>query len=303
MNTKSRKEVRAFLLNMKNKITKNNNDLFLRTISLIKEVSLSASMTLEAAIVLPVFIFFFVNIMSAIDVLRVQSELEAALHQVGSDCMQMAYDSKASSNALNLESEIVDIAEVSGFSVYAVAGVNKKLDGKISGNIVKDGIKGLKFTSSRIMTEGDIIDIVVDYKVRPVFAIAGFHQFPVQSRFYGHAFTGYDPEHGIASENEAEQIVYVTEHGTVYHSTVNCKYLSHTISSVAFSALGNKRNSSGGKYYSCEYCGKKVTGGDVFITPYGDRFHSRVDCPGLKRTIYTIPISEVGGRGPCSGCN
>ena len=62
------------------------------------------------------------------------------------------------------------------------------------------------------------------------------------------------------------------------------------------------RNNDGSKYYPCEYCAGKIAAGDVFITDYGNRYHGKVDCAGLKRKIYTIPISEVGARRPCSDC-
>ena len=43
----------------------------LQTIRFLKEVSLSASMTLESSIALPLFIFFFVNIIGAREIIRV----------------------------------------------------------------------------------------------------------------------------------------------------------------------------------------------------------------------------------------
>ncbi len=281
----------------------NKKKLSLRTISFLKEVSLSASMTLEAAIVLPVFIFFFVNIMSAIEVIRIQSELEAALHQTGSDLMQIGYDLNAGESVLGVEDEnILKLAKGSALGLYFASEVKKRLSGSISKNVVNGGIDGLSFASSSVMRKDDIIDIVVDYKVHPIFSLAGFTSFPVESRFYGRAFTGYDKDHGLSGGESDEQLVYVTAHGTVYHSTSKCRYLNPSISSVRYEGLSGMRNEDGSKYYPCEYCGKKSGGGNVFITPYGEKYHTKVDCPGLKRTIYTIPISEVGGRGPCSGC-
>ena len=46
-----------------------------------KEVSLTASMTVESSIALPLFIFFFANILVMFNIIKVQSDLEAALHQ------------------------------------------------------------------------------------------------------------------------------------------------------------------------------------------------------------------------------
>ena len=104
------------------------------------------------------------------------------------------------------------------------------------------------------------------------------------------------------TEGSEEEMVYVTEHGEVYHRDVDCVHLKVKVSSVAMKELSHLRNNDGKIYYSCEYCGGNVGSGNVFITGYGTRYHTSVSCPGLKRKIYTIPISEAGGRRACSSC-
>ena len=124
----------------------------------------------------------------------------------------------------------------------------------------------------------------------------------VEGRYYGHAWTGYDLTDGFENEEITEEMVYVTERGEKYHRDIDCRYLHVSARSVGFEEAKGLRNKDGSRYGACEYCGEGIAGGNVFITDYGNRYHSRVDCAGLKRKIYTIPISEVGGRGPCSGC-
>lgn len=280
-----------------------HNFLFLQTISKLKEVSLTASMTLEAAIVLPLFIFFFINIMSVLNIIKVQSDLEAALHQTGNEITLLAADIKAGKEVLEDPEEIETSGLICsvGYGVYAATRVKDYLGDSVEKSCVTGGAAGLHFYSSKVMQEGDIVDIVVDYKVHPIFPLIGFAQFPVESRYYGHAWTGYDITKGAGGEDTEEELVYVTEHGTVYHRDMGCKHLKFKISSVPIDKVGEQRSLDGSKYYPCQYCGS-VSAGNVFITPYGNRYHKSVSCPGLKRKIYTIPISEVGGRGPCSSC-
>lgn len=285
--------------------TSNNTKIInvLQTIRKTKGVPLSAAMTVEASIALPLFIFFFINIMSAISIIRIQSETQAALHQTGSHIMQMAFDIKAGEEVLSDEdNSSTGIVESGGLTLFAASDIRRRLSDKIDGSSVMDGIKSLNFLSSKIMQQDDIIDIVVDYKVHPVVSVPGFKGFLVESRFYGHAFTGYDLTNSVGAEVSEEEMVYVTEYGEVYHRDISCRYLNPSVKSVPFGEIEGLRNKDRSKYYACEYCGKSVAGGNVFITSYGECYHSRVDCPGLKRKIYTIPISEVGGRSPCSGC-
>ncbi|WP_029231478.1 hypothetical protein [Butyrivibrio sp. VCB2006] len=278
-----------------------NKRYILQTIRTLKEVSFSASMTLEASIALPLFIFFFVNIIGAIEIIRVQSDVEAVLHQVGNEVTIRAYDIREGENLLGADGggTILEGGALSGYAIYEV---RSRLSERLDRNTVMDGSSGLNMLSSRIMMSGDIVDIVARYKVHPVIPLIGFKDFLVESRYYGHAWTGYDISFGPDTEAMQEEMVYVTEHGTVYHRNVGCKYLKPSVKSVHFSDVGGLRNKDRSKYYACEYCGGKVAGGDVFITDYGEKYHTSVSCPGLKRKIYTIPISEVGGRGPCSAC-
>ena len=278
-----------------------NKRYILQTIRTLKEVSLSASMTLEASIALPLFIFFFVNIIGAIEIIRVQSDVEAVLHQVGNEVTIRAYDIREGEDLLGADGggTLVGSGALSGSAIYEV---KSKLSQRLEKNMVMDGVSGLNMLSSSVMMSGDIVDIVARYKVHPVISFVGFKDFLVESRYYGHAWTGYEISSGPNVEAMQEEMVYVTERGTVYHRNVGCKYLKPSVKSVHFSDVGGLRNKDRSKYYACEYCGEGVAGGDVFITDYGEKYHTSVSCPGLKRKIYTIPISEVGGRGPCSAC-
>lgn len=274
----------------------------LQTIRTPKEVSLSASMTLEASIALPLFIFFFVNIIAAIDIIRVQSEMEATLHQVGSEISLLAYDLREGETVVSPEGEDLRLVSTGAINAYAYYQIKKELGDKLDNSPVVDEISVTNMLSSKVMAGDDIIDIVIDYRVHPIISLIGFRSFLVESRYYGHAWTGYDLSHGRDCEENAEEMVYVTEYGSVYHRDIGCRYLNPSLQSVPFEQVGKLRNNDRSKYYPCQDCGQGVTGGNVFITDYGERYHTRVNCPGIKRKIYTIPISEVGGKAPCSGC-
>ena len=115
-----------------------------------------------------------------------------------------------------------------------------------------------------------------------------------------------DPDpHGFTDPvTETKQMVYVTETGTVYHLSRSCTHLDLAISPVTSEQLSASRNASGGNYRVCELCGMSAASqGTYYITKEGDRYHSSLSCSGLKRTVYEIPISQVGDRRPCSRCS
>ncbi len=268
-----------------------------------RKKSFRASMTLEASIALPLFIFFFVNIMTLFNIVKVQSDMEAALHQTGSEMSLKAFDLRFGETTLGADGEgVLDYIAGAAGILYAKDKVENYLGSGIDRSCITDGYSGMSYINSRVLLGNDIIDLVVDYKVHPMIPIIGFEEFGVESRYYGHAWTGYDITSGLETREYDEEMVYVTEHGSVYHRSIDCQHLNLHVRSVDFSEIGSLRNNDRGRYYPCEYCGGNIGAGNVFITGYGERYHSSVNCPGLKRSIYTVPISEVGGRGPCSSC-
>ncbi len=285
---------------VKSKENKKIKDLLLRQFT-GKRPSPAASVTVEASLVLPLFIFFFINILGAFDILRLQCDMEAALHQAGSQIMEQA----AFSEMLTGDEKSKTEAFAEGAITTGLASKKVKAylgEEYLNKSCIRGGAGGLSFLQTALRSDGDIIDIVTSYKVHPLLGIAGFSDFTVESRFYGHGFTGYNPDDGCGDEGEAEEeYVYITESGSVYHRSTKCSHLRVSVQACSKSSVSKKRSSDGSKYYPCEYCGKR-SGSTVYITNYGNRYHSNNKCPGIKRSIRTVPISEVGGRRACSEC-
>ncbi len=278
----------------------NKKDLLLRA-KKRKRLSPAASITVEASFVLPIFIFFFVNILGAFDILKLQCDMVAAMHQTGSQIMESAAITAISGDQDG--DGIGKALEGAGMAVYAGHKVKSYFNrNQLEHSCVVGGNGGISFAESAFSSGGDIVDLVGTCKVHPIFGISGFTDFGVENRFYGHAFTGYDlAGAGREEAKDTEELVYITESGTVYHRSLDCSHLKIRIRQVSKSEVKNMRNADRAKYYPCEYCGAGK-GSKVYITNYGNRYHSNINCSGLKRTIRTVPISEVGGRGPCSEC-
>lgn len=297
-------------LRLKNKNKNNSTAYSLRTyldvlhqMGSIKRVSpfiswrLNASMTVEAAFALPLFLFFIVNLISVMNVISVQSRFNAAIHQVGN---KMAFYGYAYEKA-NIVPE--GIASVLLTQMYAREEVMDYVGVTyLNKSCIKNGAAGISFAGTAIMERDDIVEICVNYQVLPLFSILGFDGFDMNQRYYGRAWTGYDVETGLSDFTQDDPMVYVTETGTVYHTNRNCTYLNPSIVEVNKDSIADKRNQSGGKYYPCEICGSSNMQETAYITTQGSSYHTMITCSGLKRTIYTIPLSQVGVRGRCSKC-
>lgn len=114
-----------------------------------------------------------------------------------------------------------------------------------------------------------------------------------------HAWTGASQENGISDGKEPEEMVYVTETGSVYHKKAGCRYLNLSLDQVSGSSISSRRNQYGEKYAPCESCSRnQPPAGSVYITGTGNRYHNQATCSGLKRTVKLVKQSQVSGCMP-----
>ncbi|MBR5376740.1 MAG: hypothetical protein IK139_05620, partial [Lachnospiraceae bacterium] len=162
---------------------------------------------------------------------------------------------------------------------------------------------GISFLRSSVLDRDEMIDLTVDYRIKTPFDLLGFLSIPVTDAARVRAFTGYDNTgRGAEDETGPERTVYITETGSVYHSSLSCRHLKLNIMTETIEGVSKRRANDGSKYYPCS-CAKGITSGVVYITDDGNRYHGTLNCHALKRTIKEIPISEAGGRSPCKDCN
>ena len=96
--------------------------------------------------------------------------------------------------------------------------------------------------------------------------------------------------------------MYVTKYGTAYHRNLSCPYLKPSVHSISGDGVGDARSIGGGRYTSCPICKGKKNGGTVYITDYGDVYHSSLNCSALKRSVKRIKIEDAGSYHPCGKC-
>lgn len=167
-------------------------------------------------------------------------------------------------------------------------------------------VKNANFLLSSFLEEDDMIHLVMTYQVKsPVGGIRIPGVFFIQ-RASVRGWIGRSGSEGLLSNESGEaadgtEKVFVTAHGTVYHRDLSCTHIKLSISQVGKAEIEALRNQGGEKYHSCEMCGKHA-GGQVYITKEGNRYHSTLDCSGLKRTIKEVSLEELDGKKACSKC-
>ncbi len=251
-------------------------------------MAVRASMTVEAVLALPVFLFFMLNLASLMEMMRLHGNLQLALWNAGN---------QTALYGTLLENETA-AALISGVSIK----------GQITGLLgeeyleespLENGAAGLLVWANPQQAKEDILDVTVRYRVKPMSSFIGFPAFYMSNHYYAHLWNGYE----VSGDTAETEMVYVTETGTVYHRKRDCTHLSLSVRKVAAEEVGQQRNQWGRRYDACEKCAVGRMPTILCITEEGECYHYDEKCGSLKRTVIVLPLTEAQkSYRSCSRC-
>jgi hypothetical protein len=277
------------------------------------------SLTVEAAFVLPLFLYFILAFLYFIQIFMVQEYIQQAITRMSLDFAKTAYvyeDFTDITEAMNFDVTIFGNELELGLGDFTASLIDKTVLKTFSGtylnadfinhSCVEKGFQGISFEDSSILKEGDCIDIVISYRAAPPIRLFPIHSMKLLQRVRVRGWTGREvaATYSMEEDEESEDVtVYITETGRVYHKSASCSHIRLSIRAVNGSP-DSYRNSNGGKYYACKECCDRnsLPSGTFFITEDGSSYHAVRSCPALKRTVMQISLSKVGNRTPCKRC-
>lgn len=250
------------------------------------------SLTVETALILPIFLFMTIALISVIEMMTTFIHMEFAVHETAREIANTSYITEG-------------IIEDGGLLVTETAvrallcenyGYKRLEDSLIKGNAL-----GIHMFRSEIPDEDGAVDLVVTYDVEPLLNLFGLGTIKLCNRARIHMWNGYS----LDETNISEEYVYITEKGEVYHTNPNCTYLHVSINTISADRVEELKNADGKKYEKCKLCFDEEVyeaGGPIYVTARGEAMHTSLGCYGLKRTVYKVKLSEVGDRIECSRC-
>lgn len=244
-------------------------------------IRMEASYMAETAVALPFFAAFFAALLFFFQILCVQQEVGGALLMAGRELSALECD------------------EDGGFSAGAIQAKTLLFKNLAKDSAAERFIKGGRLGISIAQSEfsGHYICLRADYRMRLPFGLFGGREICMEQRLKCRKWTG-------SSLGEDDQIVYIAKNGSVYHRRRSCSYLNPSVMQVSGSGISKLRNASGGKYYPCAKCmkGKRISGGQAYITRYGNRYHGKRNCSEIAREARAVRLAEVKDRKACSKC-
>lgn len=246
---------------------------------------LQAGMTVEASVILPLCVCFLLNLASAIEMIRLHNNLQFAVWSTGSRIA-----------ALACEEEYPLPSLLTQFYVRCRI-VDNLGEEYLDQSPLTYGSSGLWLLESDLAADTDELDFVITYQVSPFVSLAAFRPFRMANRCCVRLWNGYE----IPVEEETN-VVYVTEHGQVFHRDRNCTHLRLSIREINKESLDSARNRWGRRYAPCEKCAGGVMPTILYLTDEGDCYHYARECSGLKRTLHSISEDAAAAYRPCSRC-
>lgn len=251
------------------------------------------SLTVEASLVLPLFIAALVALIFLIQVMQVQMRVQKALYEESRKLTGYGYFIE--------KIEIHNYLQNSLEAAYIKSQVIQVLGQEYLNNSrIVDGSKGFHLNLA-VNPENGLVDIALQYKMRVPFDLFGIGNVALISRARCHLWCGEQEETKVWDQ----EMVFMTKNGTVYHLYENCSYLTTSVASTQLQKMGDIRSADGSKYYPCSNCCQKLLEETqlVYYAKYGTRYHSLITCSQLNSNVYLVDRQAVIGKYPmCSKC-
>lgn len=236
-----------------------------------------ASLTLEAAMILPVYMAALLALVSLLlmnlTAMRIQADL------------------------LNMSEELaVSLADGCHISVGQIEDRLKDMLTDEDLKFIDKGKDGIDMSGS-VIREGEYINLHLSCDLVPLTGFFGILKVPFSRGCLTHIWCGYEKPYF-----PDEEIVYITNDSEVYHRDRECSHIRLTVRATSPDEVTYLRNRSGGRYRPCSLCHSRLSDGRLYVAVEGDRYHNTLTCSGLKRTVRAVRISQVTDRRPCSRC-
>lgn len=236
------------------------------------------SMTVEMAIAFPIFLFVMFTMLLFSQMVLVDQEIYRGVVECGRQLSEESYPEKV--------------------MIFAKHFWSKKVDQEmINRSFVENGVGGVSLLGSYYDEKSGHIILKTYYTMKIPIPLFQKFTYTGNYEFHQKVFRGYRPD----LEGIEEEYVYVTNTQSVYHTKRGCSYLKLKIQQVY---QVDQYLSGDTSYLPCELCMKSIEykPSVLYITSEGNKYHSTLQCSGLKRIVKRVRKSEVGGLCACSRC-
>lgn len=242
----------------------------------------NGSVTLEACLTIPLFLFFFFSIASIIMTFFGEAHIHQSLATAGEVISRNYYSNQPAS-----EDTVSD-------GMYYLL-LNKQFSDALGDDffvnkVVSGGKKGIVLSYIPDNENSKIFYLHANYLININIPVIGRLSAKRTVTIKQKGFVGYK-----RGEEAIDPYVYITPNQAVYHCSRSCTHLSLSVRTID----GNNRN----LYKPCGFCRYEQNDcGKIYVARTSDLYHESRTCSGLKRSVTRVKKSMVPGLPPCERC-
>lgn len=265
----------------------------------------NASLTVEAAVAFPVFFFAVLYLLQMFSILRAEVMIaEAGISSVRETAAYSYVAKRLAEGDMAVADTLLDFFDRKIVRDVAMTSV---FYGRCEGDILKQGGVAQEPGGMWVNTEEseDKVRIEIRYRVIPGNSLVSKRIKYYTMRLVYRNWTGEGGSGGTPEEETGKKFtVYVTEHGTVYHTERSCSHIKIETTPVDGGRVDKERNSSGERYSACDFCSpERKSGKTVYVTNHGTRYHAVSSCSAIRRDVKECSLEEAKETyRPCSRC-
>lgn len=275
---------------------------------------LPASMTAEAALCLPVWLFFALALMEPVRWLDRQRQVQTALECFSEDLSQALYLKEMGSGSGEGSGNGDGSAEMAASGESGLSsGSMEFLSGAAAGLWIQG--KAEKFVDrvtvrgAKVPDPSGNICLEVEYMERIPFFPAYRQGITMKAASRRRGWTGLagklteSGERTTENGEETGRAVYVGAGMGRYHWYRDCHYISNEYEAVPLSQAEKMTNRSGARYHPCSRCVDPGHGTrTVYVTAGGEHYHFNRACSSMVSYVRTVDLEDVDQLGVCSYC-
>ena len=272
-----------------------------RVLPFTSQKRFSASLTVEAALVLSMFLFLAYALFLPIRWLDTQRKVQTVVEQFCEDLSQYMYVAKKLNDASEADSWMETDSWVDP-KIFSSGAAGLFIRGK-----VKERADDVTVNVAEVPDGENHICLELTYREKiPFFSVLS-EGISVHTAARRRCWVGLDGKlkaAGNGTETEAEEtMVYVGAGMGRYHLNPECHYISNQYESILVSEAAARRTSGGKKVTACSvYAGDCSSGDVVYVTAQGEHYHKSMSCRAMMSYVRKVPLREVEYLGCCSYC-
>lgn len=269
------------------------------------------SITLEAAIAIPLFFLGLLSFISVINIIYLQTELQIALEETIRNVSKEAYISSefyalSSDKQYETINKDSSIAENLGATLISVTYIKNKFlteDIKefLDNSFIKGGADGISFKFSSVDMNKSTLDIIIDYKCSIPFIPSKLLCFNLSNRCYTRIYMGQDME---KEQKDTYFYVYFAGTSSVIHTNKYCQYLLNYSKAIKYNNIIKQHPIN-----SCALCSKNITietlsdnNAIVYLTSNEDTYHVTLDCQSFTKDVFRLKVLDLKDKDVCEQC-